>query len=77
LSAANVRVVTIKPGFVDTPMTAHLPKGMLFAAPERVSADIYRAMTTGPDVIYTPWFWRFIMAIVKAIPEPIFKKVSF
>jgi decaprenylphospho-beta-D-erythro-pentofuranosid-2-ulose 2-reductase len=77
LSAANVRVVTIKPGFVDTPMTAHLPKGMLFASPERVGADIHRAMTKGPDVLYTPWFWRYIMMIVKAIPEPIFKKLSF
>ncbi len=77
LSAANVRVVTIKPGFVDTPMTAHLPKGMLFASPERVGADIHRAMTGGPDVVYTPRFWRVIMLIVKAIPEPIFKRVSF
>jgi short-subunit dehydrogenase len=76
LSKANVHVVTIKPGFVDTPMTAHLPKGMLFAAPERVGADIYRAMTRGTDVVYTPRFWWFIMATVRAVPERVFKKIS-
>jgi decaprenylphospho-beta-D-erythro-pentofuranosid-2-ulose 2-reductase len=77
LSAANVRVVTIKPGLVDTPMTAHLPRSRLFVSPERVGADIHRAMTRGTDIVYTPWFWRYIMLIVKAIPEPIFKKISF
>ncbi len=76
LAKANVRVVTVKPGFVDTPMTAHLKKGPLFASPQRVGADIHRAMTRGADVVYTPWFWRGIMAIIKAIPERIFKKVS-
>lgn len=76
LAKANVRVVTIKPGIVDTPMTAHLAKGPLFASPQRVGADIHRAMTRGADVIYTPWFWRGIMAIITAIPERIFKRMS-
>ena len=75
LSAANVAVVTIKPGFVDTPMTAHLTKNFLFAPPERVAQDIHRAMTRGVAVIYTPWFWRYIMLLLRAIPDPIFRKL--
>ncbi len=75
LSAANVAVVTIKPGFVDTPMTAHLPKNLLFASPERVAQDVHRAMTRGAAVVYTPWFWRYIMLLLRAIPDPIFRKL--
>jgi decaprenylphospho-beta-D-erythro-pentofuranosid-2-ulose 2-reductase len=77
MSKANVKVITIKPGTVDTPMTAHLKKGMLFARPERVGVDIHRAMERGTDIIYTPAYWRIIMAIVKVIPERVMKKLSF
>lgn len=70
---AGVQVLTIKPGFVATPMTAHVPKNRLFATPDRVAADILKAIRTRKDIIYVPWFWRPIMAIIKAIPERIFK----
>jgi short-subunit dehydrogenase len=56
-------------------MTAHLPKGPLFASPERVGARIHKAMKRGESVVYTPWFWRFIMGIIVCIPEFIFKKL--
>jgi short-subunit dehydrogenase len=75
LAHHGVSVTTIKPGFVDTPMTAHLPKGPLFASPERVGARIHKAMKRGESVVYTPWFWRFIMGIIVCIPEFIFKKL--
>lgn len=75
LSKAGVRVVTIKPGMVDTPMTAHLRKGPLFASPERVGRDIYQAMQRGGEVVYTPWHWRVVMLILRAIPEPVFKRL--
>jgi short-subunit dehydrogenase len=75
LSAAGVAVVTVKPGFVDTPMTAHLPKNFLFASPERIARDVHRAMTRGAAVVYTPWFWRYVMLLVRAIPDPIFRKL--
>lgn len=75
LRAASVSVVTIKPGLVDTPMTAHLPKNFLYAPPERVARDIHRAMTRGAAVVYTPWFWRYIMLLVRAIPDPLFRKL--
>jgi short-subunit dehydrogenase len=76
LYSAGVAVVTIKPGFVDTPMTAHLKKGFLFASPEKVARDILRAIEKRKCVVYTPWFWRWIMFVIKSIPETIFRKLK-
>lgn len=72
----GVHVLTIRPGFVATPMTAHLPRGPLFASPDKVARDIQRAMDKRRDVLYTPWFWTWIMRIVRAIPEWKFKKMD-
>jgi decaprenylphospho-beta-D-erythro-pentofuranosid-2-ulose 2-reductase len=78
MSKAGVRVLTIKPGYVDTPMTAnHLPKNALFASADAVGRGIVRAVDRGADVVYLPWFWRFILLIVRAVPESIFKKLAF
>jgi short-subunit dehydrogenase len=75
LAHHEVSVTTVKPGFVDTPMTAHLNKGPLFASAERVGARIHKAMRRGESVVYTPWFWRIIMGIIILIPECIFKRL--
>ena len=72
----NVRVIDVRPGFVDTPMTAHLKKGALFASPESVAKGIVLAIDKGKDIVYLPWFWRWIMLIIKSIPEFLFKKMS-
>lgn len=76
LSRSNVAVVTIKPGFVDTPMTAHLKKGPLFVGPEVVGKGIYQAIQERQDVVYIPWFWWGIMTVIKLIPERIFKRMT-
>ena len=76
LSKSGVQVVTIKPGFVDTPMTAHLSKSPLWAQPEDIASGILRALQRGREVVYLPGFWRYIMLIIKLIPERIFKKLS-
>ncbi len=76
LSKSHVSVVTVKPGFVDTPMTASHKKGLLFAAPRAIGEGIYQAMKTGKDVVYLPWFWRPIMFVVRSIPESVFKRLS-
>ncbi len=68
LSTSGVRVVTVKPGMVDTPMTAHMKKGPLFASPERVGRDIHKAMLAGSDIVYTPWHWRFVMLVIRRDP---------
>lgn len=73
LHARGVRVVTILPGFVDTPMTAAIPKqGPLWASPERVAQDIERALSQRNGTLYTPWFWRWIMLIVLHLPQALF-----
>jgi short-subunit dehydrogenase len=75
LFRSNVAVVTIKPGFVDTPMTADLQKNPLFTTPERAGRAIYRAIERRRDVVYIPWFWRPIMAVLKWLPERTFKRL--
>ncbi|MEO9190552.1 MAG: SDR family oxidoreductase [Acetobacteraceae bacterium] len=76
LFAKGVRVLTIEPGFVDTPMTAMFTKGPLWARPDRVAEDIERALKKGFGVIYTPWFWSWIMRIIRFIPERIFVRMK-
>ncbi len=76
LQKSNCHVITIKPGFIDTPMTESFDKNFLWASPEKVASDIYHAASKNRDVIYSPWFWRYIMLIIKCIPERIFKKLS-
>ncbi len=76
LAKSNVAVVTIKPGLIDTPMTAHLKKGPLMAKPQVVGVDIHKAMQKGQSVVYTPGFWRYIMLIIRSIPEPVFKRLK-
>jgi short-subunit dehydrogenase len=76
LAPRGVSVTTIKPGFIDTPMTAEIKKGPLFASAELVGKRIHKAMTKGESVVYTPFFWRFIMLIIIHIPEFIFKKLK-
>lgn len=78
LHPAGVRVITIKPGPVQTPMTDHLPNATRFADPEQVGLDIVRALERrSPDVLYTPKVWRYVMAGVQQIPETVFKRLSF
>lgn len=77
LFKSGVQVLTIKPGFVDTPMTQGLalPK-LLLVTPDKVAQDIVRAVEKRRDTLYTPWFWRLIMLIISHIPGPIFKRLG-
>lgn len=72
-----VHVVRVKPGFVDTPMTAHIAKGgPLWATPDRVAADIERAVAKRRRVVYTPWFWWVIMMIIRHLPWFIYRRLK-
>jgi short-subunit dehydrogenase len=73
---SGVTVVTIKPGPIDTPMTVHHRKSLLFASKEKAGADIYRAIIKGKQTAYVPWFWQIIMTVIKLIPETIFKRTN-
>jgi len=75
LYRSGIRVVTVKPGFVDTRMTYGKPKLFLVAKPEAVARSICNAIERGKDVVYVPWFWKYIMLVVRAIPERVFKKM--
>lgn len=76
LAPFGVHVLTVKPGFVITPMTREFTKNFLWVEPSVVAKDIYQAIQRNKDVLYTPWFWRWIMLIIKLIPERIFKKMN-
>ena len=76
LYRSGVTVITIKPGFVDSPMTAGFRKGLLWASPEQVGKGIYRAIQRKSGVIYLPWFWKFIMVGIRLMPERLFKKMK-
>ena len=77
LFGTPLHVLTVKPGFVDTPMTAHLDRGgPLWAGPDRIAADIEKAVRQKRNVVYTPWFWSFIMRVVRALPRPLFYRTG-
>ncbi|MCO5238007.1 MAG: SDR family oxidoreductase [Chitinophagaceae bacterium] len=77
LYKSGVHVVTILPGFVFTKMTEHLDlPGPLTAQPNDVAKAIFNAVHKKKNVIYVKWFWRWIMYIIKLIPEPVFKKMK-
>jgi short-subunit dehydrogenase len=76
LAAHGVAVVDIRPGFVDTPMTAAIvKKGPLWSQPDTLAAGIVRAIDAGRDIVYLPGYWRWIMGVIRHIPEPVFKRM--
>ena len=76
LDQHGVHVLTIKPGFVDTPMTSDFSKGLLWVGPETIARGIVSAINKRKDIVYLPFFWRYIMLIIRLIPERIFKRMS-
>lgn len=77
LHKSGVKVITVKPGFIETKMTGHLdlPK-LLTATPDDISKDIINSIRKGKTIIYSKWFWKWIMLIIRIIPESIFKKMK-
>ena len=77
LHKSNVAVVTIKPGFVDTPMTVSFKKGLLWAKPSDVAAKIVWAIDMKKDEVYVPAFWWVVMKVITSIPNGIFRRIVF
>ena len=77
-AAGPLRVVLIKPGFVDTPMTDTVAGkgGPLWASADTVAGDIVKAARSSKPVVYTPWFWWGIMTIIRNLPRAIFNRLS-
>lgn len=77
LQKVGIPVLTVKPGFVDTAMTFGKPGTFLVASPEKVGKKIVQAIRRHKDVVYVPGFWRWIMMVIKMVPERTFKKLKF
>ncbi len=77
IDRSGVNVLTIKPGWVDTPMTAGIEPNLLFVSPQRAARDILRAIVKRKDVAYVPRFWAVIMFIVRCLPESVFKRLNY
>ncbi len=75
LAGRGVSVITVKPGIVDTPMTAHLEKSPLHASRDRVAIRIDKALDRPVDVLYAPSYWYWIMLAIRLLPERIFKRL--
>jgi len=76
LHKSNVAVITIKPGLVDTPMTAAFKKGLLWAKPAAVAATIVQAVDKKKNEVYVPAFWWPVMVIIRLLPSSIFKRTK-
>jgi len=77
LSSTQVLVMTVKPGFVRTRMTEGMAlPGMLTQTPENLARQVVAALKRGCLVFY-PFPWRYIMAIIKSLPEALFMRIRF
>jgi len=76
LNGSGVNVLTIKPGFVDTPMTRQFRKGLLWATPDQVARGISRAVANRRSCVYLPWFWWPVMRAITHIPEFAFRRIK-
>lgn len=68
----KISIITIKPGLVDTPTTHHLKKNLFFASPETVAKDIFDAIIRKKSVVFTPFYWKYLMLIIKLLPRSLF-----
>lgn len=76
LAGRGVQVLTIKPGFVATPMTSAFKKNALWAKPEAIARGIVQAVDKKSDEVYLPGFWGVVMLLIRHIPERLFKRLS-
>lgn len=75
--AEGLLTVTVKPGFVHTDMTEGLDAPPFAGEPDAVSRRVLRALDRGDPVVYAPGIWRWIMAVIRALPRAVLRRVSF
>jgi len=73
----GLKVITIIPGPVDTKMTrGKILKTSSLASVEKVAKQIHQKVSKGQEIIYCPWYWKWIMIVIRLIPEFIFKRMN-
>jgi NAD(P)-dependent dehydrogenase (short-subunit alcohol dehydrogenase family) len=75
--AAGLKVVTVKPGFVKTGMTAALKPPPFAGTPEAVARRVVRAIDRGTPVVYAPDMWRWIMLVIRNLPRFVMRRLGF
>jgi decaprenylphospho-beta-D-erythro-pentofuranosid-2-ulose 2-reductase len=76
LTRNGIHVLTVKPGFVDTVLLANAPRTFGVVSPEKAASKIWQAMRKGKQLIYVPWWWRWIMLAIRMTPSVIFRRLS-
>jgi len=69
--------LNVKPGFIKTGMTEGLEPPPFSGEPEQVARDVIAAIDRGRPLIYSPWIWRWVMAVIKRLPRAIMRRISF
>jgi short-subunit dehydrogenase len=77
LTRHGVQVLTVKPGFVNTEQLKGSPRTFGVISTEQAAAGIWKAMRSGKQLVYIPWYWRWIMLVVRLIPSFVFRRLSF
>ena len=77
LSRHGITVLTVRPGFVDTQILANAPRSFGVISPQQCAAGIWKAIRSRKQVVYVPWWWRWLMLAVRNVPSFIFRRLSF
>jgi short-subunit dehydrogenase len=77
LTRKGIHVLTVKPGFVDTVLLANAPRTFGVLSPSQAAHKIWKAMQRGDQLIYVPWWWRWIMLAIRLTPSFIFRRLTF
>jgi short-subunit dehydrogenase len=77
LSRKGVHVLTVKPGYVQTELLGGDKTAFPPSSPEDVAEDIWKAIRRRKQVLYSPWWWRWILLVVEHLPSFIFRRMSF
>ena len=76
IAPKNIKLIDIRPGPINTPMTANENKSILFSDPDKISKRIYKLICKNQKIIYAPFFWKYIMYVLKKIPKNIISKIN-
>ena len=77
MAEKGVSLILLKPGLIDTKMTRHLTKNFLFISSQRAASIIFSGIQRNKRIVYVPGLWRWVMCVIKLIPDVIFRRLKF